>query len=432
MSRTAVAARTLRPALALPLLCAALALARPLGAAEPAVVAPPWQEAGTAPLPDTVMSAVVLKEDEAIHLLPRPDSPRRGSVFAGARLPVYGLRSGPGCAAGRWLLVGPLAWICRSNVELSEAPPLAAFETPREPPDGLPFRYHFVGRGGSAAYARVDFADEAEPDMELQPGFAVALVGEKVRSGQGYGLTHHGLWVPMRDLVPVRPFAFHGEELGGGALDVAWVLDDRTPTFTKPDGGARGKETRGRLTLVKIVEESKKGDFVRAADGAWLRTKDVRRPSKLAPPKEVAKGERWIDVELAQQTLVAYQGETPVFATVVSTGKGAQGTANQTPKGTFRIWVKLRSSTMDNLEDEGASSTWAIEDVPYVQFFSKGVALHGAFWHQGFGRVRSHGCVNLAPRDAQRVFAFTGPNLPAGWSAALPTEFERGTVVNVR
>ena len=68
---------------------------------------------------------------------------------------------------------------------------------------------------------------------------------------------------------------------------------------------------------------------------------------------------------------------------------------------------------------------YAIEDVPYVQYFAKGVGLHGAFWHRGFGHVRSHGCVNLAPLDAQRLFAFTSPHLPAGWTAVLPTAIGR-------
>ncbi len=67
-----------------------------------------------------------------------------------------------------------------------------------------------------------------------------------------------------------------------------------------------------------------------------------------------------------------------------------------------------------------------------MQFFDKGVALHGAFWHRDFGRVRSHGCVNLAPRDAQWIFDFTSPHLPEGWSAVLPTPLERGTAVRVR
>jgi hypothetical protein len=395
----------------------------------------PWSEGAGVPLPEGVRSILPLREDTPIESAPRGDATRRGSAAAGARLPLYAARRGPGCE-GRWLMVGPHAWVCQAGVELSDAPPLGARETPKDEPDGLPFAYFFVGRDGSAAYGRFELADDAEPEMELQPGFGVAIVEQRVRPGSGaaYGRTHHGQWVPMRDLVPVRPFAFHGEDIKDGVLDVGWVLDDRTVVYAKPDGATRASGTRARFEVVHVLEEQGKGDrtMFRVGEGQWLRAKDVRRPHRSAPPKEVLKGERWIDVELGQQTLVAYEGERPVFATMVSTGKGAQGTERATPIGVHRIWVKLRSSTMDNLEDERATSNYAIEDVPYVQFFSKGVALHGAFWHHGFGRVRSHGCVNLAPLDAQRVFAFTGPKLPAGWTASLPSEVEAGSVVQVR
>jgi L,D-transpeptidase catalytic domain len=73
-----------------------------------------------------------------------------------------------------------------------------------------------------------------------------------------------------------------------------------------------------------------------------------------------------------------------------------------------------------------------MEDVPFVQFFDKAIALHGAFWHRDFGHVRSHGCVNLAPLDAAFLFNFTGPKLPAGWSAVLPAQTNPGTLVRVR
>ena len=150
------------------------------------------------------------------------------------------------------------------------------------------------------------------------------------------------------------------------------------------------------------------------------------------PPSAIGPHERWIDVDLATQTLLALEGDKPLFATLVSTGKGPEGTDTATPKGEFRIWVKLTSSNMDNLEDEEAQKYYAIEDVPFVQYFAKGVGLHGAFWHRGFGHVRSHGCVNLAPRDAQRLFAFTSPHLPTNWAATLPASVEEGTLVRVR
>jgi hypothetical protein len=60
------------------------------------------------------------------------------------------------------------------------------------------------------------------------------------------------------------------------------------------------------------------------------------------------------------------------------------------------------------------------------------VGLHAAFWHDDFGHARSHGCVNLSPRDAARLFAWTTPDLPIGWDAILTTEHRLGTIVRVR
>jgi lipoprotein-anchoring transpeptidase ErfK/SrfK len=120
-----------------------------------------------------------------------------------------------------------------------------------------------------------------------------------------------------------------------------------------------------------------------------------------------------------------------VFATLVSTGR----TDGTTPVGVHRVWVKLQVSDMQNLADENDANDrdrYSIEDVPYVQYFDRGVALHGAFWHHDFGRPHSHGCVNLAPKDAAWLFGFTAPHLPGGWDSAYPTELEPGTVVRIR
>jgi lipoprotein-anchoring transpeptidase ErfK/SrfK len=203
---------------------------------------------------------------------------------------------------------------------------------------------------------------------------------------------------------------------------------------TAPRTG-KGAVFRVKFDKVDILEErqeKKGGGYIRVGEAEWLRARDVRRPVVSPPPSTLPQGERWLDVDLTTQTLTAYEGDRPVYATLVSTGKGKEGTDAATPKGEFRIWVKLLSSNRDNLEDEEAMKYYAIEDVPYVQYFSSGVGLHGAFWHRGFGKVRSHGCVNLAPLDAQRLFAFTSPHLPAGWTAVLPTQTEEGTLVRVR
>ncbi len=341
-----------------------------------------------------------------------------------------------------WLAVGPNAWVCGEHVEITRGAPVPATTKTFEPSsDGLPFRYYFVGPDGSSGYRKLREADVGAPDVQLEKGFAVAISEERAAGGERYGFSGNDLWIPMRDLGPARPTMFQGAELRyaeGAATDVipvGWVIAKNARVFSAPSTARFAGESLAQFVKVDVLEE--KGSFekfTRIGEGRWVLSKDLRHPSWAAPPEEIdaAAKERWIDVELATQTLVAYEGRTPVFATLVSTGKGKQGAYNATPKGTFRIWVKLASANMDNLEDENANRFYRMENVPYVQYFSKGVGLHGAYWHHGFGNVRSHGCVNLAPLDAQRLFWFTTPRLPAGWTAVLPSEHEHSNVVRVR
>ena len=74
---------------------------------------------------------------------------------------------------------------------------------------------------------------------------------------------------------------------------------------------------------------------------------------------------------------------------------------------------------------------YSIEDVPWVMYFEASFALHGAFWHEGFGGMRSHGCVNLAPSDARWFFQWTEPQVPTGWHGAYATAQRPGTRVYV-
>jgi lipoprotein-anchoring transpeptidase ErfK/SrfK len=185
---------------------------------------------------------------------------------------------------------------------------------------------------------------------------------------------------------------------------------------------------------VPVLERSDHGReaWLRIDGDAWLRARDTTAAELQSPPVEVRPEERWIDVDLAHQMLVAYRGERALFALPVSTGRGPEGTELATPPGLHRVWIKLRTSDMDNLENLEAERNYAIQAVPWVMYFDHGYGLHGAFWHRAFGRVQSHGCVNLTPADAERLFDWSSPRLPAGWSAVFPTDHELGTLVRVR
>ena len=396
-----------------------------------------WILPNDVPLPDWAQSVEIEREGEPLAI--SPGGSRRGLIAEGVRLPLLGAVRGPGCIA-RWLLVGPLAYVCADKVKLSDR--LAGVDEAIHPTpvDGLPFRYYFVGKEGADAFGKLTDIDDETPVEQLERGWAVATVGEVTYHGQVYVKTRRGRLIARAVIGPVAAFGFHGEELtaaDGASPGVAWVNADKAIVYADAKSGAKAIGSRTRLQKLDVLETKAVGKetWLRIGEGAsvgWVRGLDVRAPTQTTPPPEVSAMERWIDVDTATQTLVAYEGARPVFATLVSTGH--VGTA--TPKGTFRIWVKLRTATMSNADEESdttdEAAAYSIEDVPWVQYFSNGVALHGAFWHRRFGYVHSHGCVNMAPLDAMRLFDWTGPRLPRGWDASFPTTAEPATVVRVR
>ena len=395
---------------------------------------PPWVGEGEVPPPSWARSVVGKASDGrtsrsgSLVLFSEPSraAGRRGVGASGASLPFFGARRGSGCT-GAWWLVGPLAWTCADDADLSaesaEAPPRVVDA------GGLSAQYAFIRSAGASAYASMDAAEAGEADQELESGWAVAVVERRER----WARTTKGLWIAQQDLAMARPSTFEGARLVDGVLDVAWVLADRAPVWASSSPGAKEKpkDARARFQLVHIREES--GAMVRVDDGAWMFSRDLARPSRAPAPVEVTgPGERWIDVDSTSQTLVAYEGSRAVYATLVSTGRGAPGSPSVTPPGVHRIWVKIFASDMANVQSQDIDPHYSLEDVPYVQFFDDAVALHGTYWHGDFGHPRSHGCVNLAPLDAHWLFDFTEPRVPAGWDAAYPASVDPGSVVRVR
>ena len=112
-------------------------------------------------------------------------------------------------------------------------------------------------------------------------------------------------------------------------------------------------------------------------------------PSSVSAPT----AGKWIDINLATQGLVAYEGQRPVYWATVSTGTAR----TPTPKGSFRIYSKYRSATM-------AGPGYRFPNVPYIMNFYGGYSMHGTYWHNNFGWPMSHGCVNMRTSDAQWVY----------------------------
>ncbi len=222
----------------------------------------------------------------------------------------------------------------------------------------------------------------------------------------------------------------------GESLPVAFHVRGGITLWKQTEsGGFLPHEEQRDKRAFRLTGKTAKGGMIETSEGLWLVESTVRvvKPRDSFP--SIATGRRkWIDVSVKEQTLVAYEGQRAVYATLVSAGRGGLGEkgdsnpeGERTVRGTFMIHEKSVSSTMDG--DEDRADSYELQDVPFVQYFHRGFALHGAYWHDDFGRKRSHGCVNLAPRDGAWLFEWTDPPVPPGWHAALNKQ--RGTVVYV-
>jgi hypothetical protein len=221
------------------------------------------------------------------------------------------------------------------------------------------------------------------------------------------------------------------EDLPVAIVDVPWVTRyERDEQGRFHSVGSLRKRTVLALTGQTYGHGS--GRYYETRDGFWVVRFGLMLIEQRTSYPSVATGTRkWIDVSIRKQTLVAYTGRKAEYVTLVSTGRGGLGDPEEVPatiQGTFMIHSKHISSTMDGEDD--VSDSFNLRDVPFVQYFHRGFALHAAYWHDDFGRMRSHGCINLSPRDAAWLFEWTDPHVPEGWHAAL--NLERGTVVIVR
>ncbi|MBM4364100.1 MAG: L,D-transpeptidase, partial [Deltaproteobacteria bacterium] len=264
-----------------------------------------------------------------------------------------------------------------------------------------------------------------------------ALLGAYEWEGRAFALTTELDLLPVDGLRVVRPSTVRGVALAAGQdLPVAIARSRFTPRYVErapgvvvPDGTLEYREVlaltgrRVNAAGVTFLETPARG---LVAEGSVFL---VERRSSFP---SVAEGRRrWIDVSIRDQTLVAYEGTRAAYVTLVSTGQAGLADPSRstaTVRGTFMIHAKHVTATMDGDEDRADSTS--LGDVPFVQYFHRGYALHAAYWHDEFGKPRSHGCINLAPVDAAYLFEWTEPSVPPDWHGVVNKE--RGTPVVIR
>jgi hypothetical protein len=234
-------------------------------------------------------------------------------------------------------------------------------------------------------------------------------------SVEGWLQIEGGEWISREEANAryAEPSYFTGVEIPEGWTQTfAWVLDT-TGIYASLEPGGPGVAESGYLTerydLVTIFAEAYDSEGWRwymIGPNQWLKQTFVAKVKPVERPAGVAG--RWVGVDLYEQTLVAYDEDRPVFATLIASGVKDF----PTNEGLFTIWAKMPRDAMSG--GTGAPSAYALQSVPWTMYFDGSISLHGTYWHDLFGYRHSHGCVNLTISDAHYVFDWaTGaqPNL---------------------
>lgn len=255
---------------------------------------------------------------------------------------------------------------------------------------------------------------------QLKRRQGLAFIDTAVRDGRRYAISTKLAVVPVDRLRPIAGSRFHGYEIPR-EIDFPFALvRSRKAQAYSIEGGKRSKvKPLVHRSAIKLTDKKAFHGGVlhyQTADGFWVSDREV---SRLDPARRMPawgkNGERWIDINVTKQTLVAYDGEKAVFATLVSTGEAGLDDPEKskaTVRGIFRIDRKHITAKMSSSE---VGEQFELNDIPFVQYFEGGYAIHAAYWHDDFGVPKSHGCINLAPDDARRLFYWTEPKLPPGW-----------------
>lgn len=438
----------------------------------------PW--ARTTTIQTSVMSEPAWNEDGGT-------STKLGYLRTASPVPVIaGAISNEGCTEGWYELVEG-GWVCGKHLTLDpDDAKLKWVPGPADVKASLPYKYGVVLYDGTPMYKRalpLEKRQKYEPWIHVKPsdnpyddddddvalpknvklrgkdggkptledlqgrgamirrtmrGFLLAGDKEVELQGAKWWRTAVGNLVPTERVMVYAPvstphggFFPEGTEpaTSGGVVKIEGAAKYTADTEKKTIGSA-GLITKGAVVGLAGDPFSFWGvAYQKTTEGFWVKLADLASPA-LEVPGDLGQNEKWIDVDLGKQVLVAFEGKRAVFAARISSGRRNPWDAQHdypTPTGQYHIREKHVTTTMDG--DLAADGPYSIEDVPWVMYFRGSFALHGAFWHDDFGHARSHGCINIAPQDARALFFWAEPRLPVGWHGVHASADRPGTRV---
>jgi hypothetical protein len=291
-------------------------------------------------------------------------------------------------------------------------PPQPLPATPTDPNlKTLSYQYFRVDPvTGARFYPSMDDAAAKEgADRILSPGKTLYIVYSDVQDCGKKGvcfLLPSGEWMPpigdsasRVSLLQYQPgLEFHATPRNR----FGWNWDAGHPIRSEPNflNSSLASRTLDLYEVVQIysTQTIEGTDWDLIGPNEWVESRNIAAVSPDNTPPEGVTNGRWIDVNLAEQTVAVYDNKQLVFATVMASGMEPTWTR----PGLFQIYLKKEIETMSG--DQGGPDYYYLENVPWTMYFDKARALHGAYWRTRLGFVQSHGCVNMTIGDAHWLF----------------------------
>jgi len=305
--------------------------------------------------------------------------------------------------------VGPSATLTgMAKVGITVPPqPLPVKRTPLDLAS-IPFRYVEAKTGSFPTYSTLADAINKNAYRTIPAGHMIYLsYSQRVDNGNGlFYQIQTGEWVSGNDMQQrITPSTYYqGVTVSRTPrTDFGWVLDNKTASVTTPGyNSPKTGKVYGRFDMVTAyaVQSADGVPWVQIGPNEWIEDRLVGRVMPMYAPPDGVKNGRWIEVNLAEQTLSVYDNSQMVFATLMSSGLPPF----YTRPGLFQIYKKLDAEQMTGTFEADHSDYYYLENVPWTMYFDAARAIHGTYWHTLFGYLQSHGCVNLAIADAKWVF----------------------------
>jgi lipoprotein-anchoring transpeptidase ErfK/SrfK len=262
----------------------------------------------------------------------------------------------------------------------------------------LPYRYFKLENDYVPIYSSA--GDRGNGINQFPPGFVYISYVDRAEVNGIYYLMENGGWIPGKGSRIGEIPTFQGLEFFATPRNSFGWPYEQIPVKSAPGYNTPNtNEWLNPYSVIQIYDTQNvdNEDWNMIGPNQWVEARKVAQVIINTTPPEGVTTNRWIDVNLSEQTLTVYDNRELVFATVIASGLEPFWTR----PGTFQIFQKKETETMRNNDP---ADFYYLDNVPWTMYFDGARALHGAYWRTRFGYPQSHGCINLSAGDSHWLF----------------------------